>query len=129
MKYKFLLALVISSALVIFSGCVETTTGRMTPGMPLLTDTKLSRYQRTLPQVTQATEVVLARMGKLLSHDTINNSFEAKVNQRTIYVKLDDVDNGRITQVSVQARTTVGSDIQLAAEIDKQIALQLAMNQ
>jgi hypothetical protein len=129
MKYKILLALVISSALMIFSGCVETTTGRMTPGVPLLTDTKVSRYQRTIPQVSTATEAVLARMGKLLSHDVVNNSYEAKVNQRSIYVKLDDVENGRITQVSVQARTTVGSDIQLAAEIDKQIALQLAMNQ
>jgi len=128
MKYKILLALVISSALFAFSGCVETTTGKMTTGMPLLTDTKISRYQRTIPQVSAAAEAVLARMGKLISHDTINNYYEAKVNQRSVYVHLENVDNG-ITQVSVQARTGLGSDIQMAAEIDKQIALQLASSQ
>jgi hypothetical protein len=129
MKYKFLFALVISSALALFSGCVSTTTGGTRAGMPLLSDTKISRYQRTLPQVTAATEAVLARMGKIVSHDVVNNSFVAKVNQRSIYIKMDDVDNGRITQISVQARTGVGADIQLAAEIDKQIALQLASSQ
>jgi hypothetical protein len=129
MKYKILLALVISSALFVFSGCVETTTGKMTTGMPLLTDTKVSRYQRTIPQVSAAAEAVLSRMGKLLSHDTINNYYEAKVNQRSVYVHLENVDNGNITQVSVQARTGLGSDIQMAAEIDKQIALQLASSQ
>jgi hypothetical protein len=129
MKYKILLALVISSATMLFAGCVSTTTGRVTTGMPLLTDTKISRYQRTMPQVSNATEAVLARMGKLLSHDTINNYYEAKVNQRSVYVHLENVDNGNITQVSVQARTGLSSDIQMAAEIDKQIALQLASGQ
>ncbi|MDB6057919.1 MAG: hypothetical protein JWO95_1763 [Verrucomicrobiales bacterium] len=129
MKYKILLALVVSCAAVLFTGCVETATGRMTTGVPLLTDTKISRYQRTLAQVSQATETVLARMGKLISHDTINNYYEAKVNQRSVYVHLENVDNGNITQVSVQARTGLGSDIQMAAEIDKQVALQLASGQ
>jgi hypothetical protein len=82
-----------------------------------------------MTQVSQATEAVLARMGKLISHDTINNYYEARVNQRSVYVHLENVDNGNITQVSVQARTGVGADIQLAAEIDKQIALQLAAAQ
>ncbi len=113
----------------IFSGCVSTTTGRVTAGMPLISDTKVSRYPRNIAQVSAATEAVLARMGKLLSHDTINNYYEAKVNQRSVYVHLENVDNGNITQVSVQARTGVGADIQLAAEIDKQIALQLAVAQ
>jgi len=129
MKYKILMALVISCAAMVFSGCVETTTGRVTTGVPLLTDTKISRYQRTLAQVSSATEAVLARMGKLISHDTINNYYEAKVNQRSVYVHLESVDTGGITQVSVQARTGLSSDIQMAAEIDKQIALQLAQNQ
>jgi hypothetical protein len=129
MKYKILLALVISSAAMLFSGCVETTTGKMKAGVPLLTDTKVSRYQRSAAQVSQATEAVLARMGKVLSHDVVNNYYEAKVNQRSVYVHLENVDNGNITQVSVQARTSLGSDIQLAAEIDKQIALQLATAQ
>ena len=129
MKYKILLAIMLCSAAAIFSGCVETATGRMTTGMPLLTDTKISRYPRNLAQVSAATEAVLARMGKLVSHDTINNYYEAKVNQRSVYVHLESVETGNITQVSVQARTGLGSDIQMAAEIDKQIALQLASGQ
>ncbi|MGZ5545692.1 MAG: hypothetical protein ACXWIU_13555, partial [Limisphaerales bacterium] len=99
-----------------------------TTGMPLLTDTKISRYPRNLAQISAATEAVLARMGKLVSHDTINNYYEAKVNQRSVYVHLEVVESN-ITQVSVQARTGLGSDIQMAAEIDKQIALQLASGQ
>jgi hypothetical protein len=129
MKIKILLALVISSAAMIFSGCVSTTTGDMTTGVPLLTDTKVSRYQRSMAQVSQATEAVLGRMGKLISHDVVNNYYKAKVNQRSIFVRLENVENGNITQVSVQARSGLGSDIQLAAEIDKQIALQLATSQ
>lgn len=129
MKYKFLLALVLSCATMVFTGCVQTETGHVTPGMPLLTDTKISRYQRSMTQVSQATEAVLNRMGKLVSHDVVNNSYEAKVNQRSVYVHLEPVDNGSITQVSVQARTGLASDIQMASEIDKQIALQLASTQ
>ncbi|MGZ4965439.1 MAG: DUF3568 family protein [Limisphaerales bacterium] len=128
MKYKILLAIMLCSAAAIFSGCVETATGRMTTGMPLLTDTKISRYPRNLAQMSAATEAVLARMGKLVSHDTINNYYEARVNQRSVYVHLEAVENN-ITEVSVQARTGLGSDIQMAAEIDKQIALQLASGQ
>jgi hypothetical protein len=37
---------------------------------------------------------------------------------------VSDVD-GKITMVAVQARNGVGSDVDLAAEISKQIALQL----
>jgi hypothetical protein len=129
MKIKILLALVICSAAMIFSGCVSTTTGDMTTGVPLLTDTKVSRYQRSMAQVSQATEAVLGRMGKMISHDVVNNYYKAKINQRAIFVHLENVDNGNITQVSVQARSGLGSDIQLAAEVDKQIALQLATSQ
>jgi hypothetical protein len=82
-----------------------------------------------MAQVSQATEAVLGRMGKLISHDVVNNYYKAKVNQRSIFVRLENVENGNITQVSVQARSGLGSDIQLAAEIDKQIALQLATSQ
>lgn len=82
-----------------------------------------------MAQVSQATEAVLMRMGKLISHDVVNNYYEAKVNQRSVYVHLEPVDNGGITQVSVQARTGLASDIQMASEIDKQIALQLASSQ
>jgi hypothetical protein len=76
--------------------------------------------------------VVLQRNGKLLVDNVANNTFQAKVNQRNVWVKVADLDgSGKITVVSVQARGPVGGDVDLAAELSKQIALQLmaAQNQ
>ena len=50
---------------------------------------------------------------------------EGKVNQRTVYVRVEGVEP-KVTAVSVQTRTSGGgSDIELAHEIEKQIALKL----
>jgi hypothetical protein len=50
---------------------------------------------------------------------------EAKINQRNVWVRVEPVDL-KVTDVTVQARTAGGgSDVNLAAEIDKQIALKL----
>ena len=50
---------------------------------------------------------------------------QGKVNQRTVYVRVEQIDP-KITGVAVQTRTQGGvSDIDLAAQIDKQIALEL----
>jgi len=50
---------------------------------------------------------------------------QGKVNQRSVYVRVEQVDP-KVTGVTVQTRTSAGvSDIDLAAQIDKQIALKL----
>jgi hypothetical protein len=50
---------------------------------------------------------------------------EGKVNQRTVWVRVEQ-SSPKITDVAVQTRTkSGGSDIELSAEIDKQIALKL----
>jgi hypothetical protein len=71
---------------------------------------------------------VLNRNGKLLVDNAVNNTFQARVNQRNVWVRVADVD-GKVTQVTVQARSSMGGDVELAAEISKQIALQLMATQ
>ena len=101
----------------------------MKMGMPLVKDKIESRYHRSIPQIIAAAKVVLARNGSLVSDDTINNTVTARVDTRTVWVKATEVD-ANVTGVIVQARAKSGAaDVDLASEIDKQIALHLATNQ
>ncbi len=110
--------------LVCFSGCVGTEDGHSTGGDPFSKDTIVSRYEKPVTPLAAATRVVLNRNGKLLVDNSVNNTFQAKINERNVWVRVSDVD-GKVTQVSVQARGSFGGDVDLAAEISKQIALQL----
>ena len=50
---------------------------------------------------------------------------EGKINQRTVWVRVEAVDP-KVTAVTVQTRTSGGvSDLDLAHEVEKQIALKL----
>ncbi len=124
MKMKFLSSLICSAVLVCFSGCVGTEDGHRTGGDPFSKDTIVSRYEKPVTPLAAATRVVLNRNGKLLVDNSVNNTFQAKINERNVWVRVSDVD-GKVTQVSVQARGSFGGDVDLAAEISKQIALQL----
>lgn len=112
----------------LFSGCIDTPDGGTTAGVPFVKDTIVSRYERPVPQLVDATRVVLQRNGKLLVDNSVNNSFQAKVNEHTVWVRVSQTD-GKLTEVTVQARGAVGGDIELAAELSKQIALQLVTGQ
>ena len=129
MKIKFLMSLAVLAVSILLTGCVSTVDGHMKMGMPLVKDKIESRYQRGIPQLITATKVVLARNGTLVSDDTINNTVTARVDTRTVWVKVTEVDPN-VSGVIVQARTKGGApDVDLASEIDKQIALHLATNQ
>ena len=128
MKIKFLLSLICTAALVCFSGCVGTQDGHSTGGDPFAKDTITSRYEKPVQPLSNATRVVLNRNGKLLVDNAVNNTFQARVNQRNVWVRVADID-GKVTQVTVQARSSMGGDVELAAEISKQIALQLMATQ
>jgi hypothetical protein len=123
MRIKALFSLALSAVLALASGCVGTETGHTTAGFPSK-DTITSRYEKPVPLLAAATRVVLTRNGKLLVDNVVDNTFQAKVNQRNVWVRVSDLD-GKITVVSVQVRGDVGGDIDLAAELSKQIALQL----
>jgi hypothetical protein len=55
------------------------------------------------------------------SENTINHSLVAKVDTRTVWIAVDEIEP-KVSRVRVQARTKGGrGDIDLASEIDKQI--------
>jgi hypothetical protein len=119
----------IGLALVI-TGCVGTATGGYTAGFHL-PDSVVGRYARPVDEVYGAAVQVVNNDGVLIQefipHDTTNTvrALQAKVNQENVYIRVEAIDP-QVTQVTVQARTSVGGDAQEAHELDKEIALQLA---
>src|SRR3569623_129684 len=110
----------------VFTGCYSAPDGRKRAGIPFGKDTFESRYQRTVPQIFTASRQVLELNGTLTGENTINHSLEAKVDNRTVIVRVDEVEPG-VSRVLVLARKKGGvADPDMAAEIDKQIALKLA---
>ncbi len=125
MKTNWMILLTVIAMAAFSTGCVNQVDGHKRPGVPFIKDKIISSYERPVAQIFAAAKEVLAANGMLNREDTINKVIEAKVNQRTVFVKVSEVDPN-VTQVTVQVRTKAGvSDIDLAAEIDKQIALRL----
>ena len=115
------------------TGCVHTVADTHTAALvPIGRDSVEGRYQRSVDQVYQASVQVIQHNGVVITeyipHDTTNTvrSLLGKANQCDVWLRVEAVDP-QITQVSVQARTKWGtSNIDLAHELEKQIALQLA---
>jgi len=121
--------LVITAALVatfaLGTGCVSTVDGRSKAGVPFAKDKIVSKYERPAPQIIESTRKVLSTLGIITSDDIANNVVTASVNTRVVYVKVTQLDD-KVSEVVTQVRTkSGGSDIDLAAEVDKQIALGL----
>ncbi len=120
------MSLAVLTVSVLLTGCVSTVDGHMKMGVPLVKDTIESRYQFPVAKLVNASKAVLSHNGTLVSNDTINNTITARVDTRTVWVKITEID-AQVSGVIVQARTKAGAaDVDLASEIDKQIALQLA---
>ena len=103
-----------------------------TAGVPLTRDSVQGRYPRTLDQVYQASVQVIQNNGvvvtEFIPHDTTNmvRSLQGKVNQCNVWLRVE-AEDPKITSVTVQARTKWGgSNVDLAHELEKEIALQLA---
>ena len=129
MKKKIFLALL--GAGLLGAGCVSTVNDRHTAGVPFIKDSFQSRYERPLDQVFEAAKDVVKFNGALINETILHSetnlvkTVEGKINQRTVWVRVEAVDP-KITAVTVQARTSGGgSDLDLAREVDKQIALKL----
>jgi hypothetical protein len=126
MKLKWTCLLALSVSLVAVSGCVETVDGRHRAGVPFADDRVEGRYERTPLELWTAAMDVLKHQGSLTSQDTLKNVLEASVDERHIWVKVEEFDS-KISRVIVQARTKAGgADKDMAAFIDKQIAVRLA---
>lgn len=106
-------------------GCYRTLDNRSRAGVPFKKDKISGQYERTADQVQGATRNVLRFNGTLLSDDIVNRVLIGKIDTRTVYVKLTELEPA-LTLVTVQARAKGGTaDVDLAAEIEKQIALNL----
>ena len=129
MKLKFLAMSI--GAVLLLAGCVSTVNQRTTPGMPFIKDRVEGRYERSVDEVFQAAKQVISSNGVLVNESTLYNqtntvkTVEGKVNQRSVWVRVEPVDL-KITEVIVQTRTPGGgADIDLAHELEKEIALKL----
>jgi hypothetical protein len=129
MKFRFLAGIL--GAALLAAGCVDTVTGQKTAGVPFIKDKIESRYDLPADRVFNAARQVISENGVLLTEGTLYGQTNAvgnlvktikgKVEERTVWVRVEQLDP-KITGVAVQTRTSSGvSDIDLAAQIDKQI--------
>ena len=113
-------------SVLLFSGCVNTVDGRHQAGVPFVADKIEGKYERPPQEIWTAAKDALSYSGKLYSEDRIQNTLEASVDTRTVWVKVEPLDE-KVTLVTVQARTKAGgTDRPLAAYIKEQIAVRLA---
>jgi hypothetical protein len=129
MKVNFLVALL--GLAVVTVGCVSTVGGGKTAAVPFVSDTAVAKYPRPVPQVFDAAKAVVAQRGTVSKESTLLGQtntvrvIEGKVNQRSVWVRVESLEAG-ITGVSVQVRTSAGgTDKPLAYQLDKEIALKL----
>ena len=122
---------ILLGALLVGAGCVSTVDDRKTAGVPFIKDRVEGRYERSVDQVAQAAKQVVSSNGVLVNESVLYDqtnavkTVEGKVNQRNVWVRIEAVDP-KITAVTVQTRTPGGgSDIDLAHELEKEIALKL----
>jgi hypothetical protein len=132
MKNKFLWFVSLLTVSVVLAGCINTVSGNKTAGVPWLKDRVQARYERSLDQVFNAARDVLTRNGTIGSAGTLFNQtndvrvIEGKVKQNSVFVRIEAVEP-RLTHLTVQTRTSKGgTDMSLAHELDKEIALELA---
>jgi hypothetical protein len=129
---KKIIFAVLAGATLAATGCRTTVADTHTFASTWSQDTITGRYNRTVDQVYHASVAVIQNNGVLITefipHDNTNavRSLEGKVNQRTVWIRVESVDP-RTTQVEVQSRGSWGgSDVDLSHELEKEIALQLA---
>ncbi len=126
MMKKFLSVLAVSALGFAMSGCVGTLDGHREAGVPLLKDRIVRVYERPTTQVWAAAKDVLGANGTLVNEDVMQSTVTARVDTRTIRVKVEALDP-KTTRMTVQSRTRAGGrDLDLAGEMDKQIAIRLA---
>jgi uncharacterized caspase-like protein len=131
MKMKIFAALV--GGVIVTAGCVSTVSDTHSPALTWSKDKVQGRYERSVDQVYQAAVAVIQNNGVLLTefipHDNTNTvrSLQGKVNEKNVWIRVEAVDPKPVTEVTVQARSSWGvSDVDLAHELEKEIALQLA---
>jgi hypothetical protein len=129
MKVRLLVGLALGVSVLLGSGCYSTQEGSVRVGVPFAKDTIVSRYELPYARVYEAAKETLKRHGQLTNDDSVTKVLKGVVNNRIIWIRIDDTDR-RITQIEIQARTKAGAtDVDLASELDKQVYGQLILQQ
>ena len=121
---KLLSSLFLCGLVAFLTGCVATADGHTKAGIPLAKDTITTRFDRSTSQVQIAARKVLSDGGTLTVDHIAAKTLEAQINERTVWVKIESIEP-QLSEVTVQARSKWGTDINLAADISTKIALQL----
>lgn len=131
MKMKIFAVMAFGALLLAGVGCVSTVSGTKTAGVPFVKDSVEGNYARTVEQVTEAAKAVIQANGTLVNeskqYQQTNEvrTVEGKVSGRRVWVRVT-AREASVSQVLVQTRNSAGgTDIGLAHELEKQIALQL----
>ncbi len=126
MRLNFVLLLCVATTAATLTGCVGTIDGRQKAGVPFTKDKLERRYERTPNEIWDAAKEVLKYNGSLYSEDKLLSTLEASVDQRTVWVRVEEVDS-KVSKMTVQARTKGGlGDMETASWIVEQIGLRLA---
>lgn len=126
MNFKYFVSCVLLSIMLAgTAGCYSTAIGSKQAGVPWLKDSVEGRYERPIDQIYEAAIEVLRFNGTVVDENRINHSLTARVDTRTAWVRIEEL-SPTVTRVLVQARTKWGRpDVDMASELEKQIALQL----
>jgi hypothetical protein len=124
---RFNLILLFSTCLgaTLLSGCVGTIDGKHSAGVPFTKDTLERRYERTPHEIWDAAKDVLRFNGTLYSENMLQSTLEATVDQRTVWVRIEEVDP-RVSKLTVQARKGGVGDVDMASWMIEQIGARLS---
>jgi hypothetical protein len=127
MKLKWIFSLLLALAAFGLSGCVETLdNNKRGTWNPIGKDTVEGRYDRPPAEIWAATKDVLKHQGIMVGEDTLKNVVQASVDERVVWVKVEEFDT-KTTRVLVQSQTKGGlPDLEMASYIKEQIAIRLA---
>jgi hypothetical protein len=127
MKLNWIYSLALVVVALGLTGCVETLDGRRRGTWnPVGKDTVEGRYDRTPAEIWAATKDVLKHQGVIVGEDTLKNVVEASVDERVVWVRIEEFDT-KTTRVLVQSQTKGGvPDLEMAGFIKEQIAIRLA---
>ena len=121
----------VAGAAIIGAGCVSTVSNTKTATLWFNKDEVQGRYQRPVDQVYRAAVKVITDNGVMITeyipHDVTNTvlSLQGRVNQRNVWIRVTADPQPGISDVTVQARSKVTGDADLAHELEKEIALKL----
>ena len=131
MKMKFLAVFAACVGAMIFvAGCVNTVAGPKAGGVPFIKDKVQGRYERPADEVFTAAKAVLSANGVVASEGMLHGTNDVhfvtgRVNQRRVWMSVEQIEP-KVSEVTVQVRTQGGgSDLDLAHDLEKQIALKL----